>query len=215
MQKRILYLLFIFMLFGSTGFAQESTSLATSRNTQTHNLLDYRFRGGFYAFERTFLQKAKYTDEARKNCIIGIMVISFQVDCDGNLHNIRIKNPLGFGLDQEISKFMESTKGKWNKCHNNKYTRFSVPIQFTMEGTKTDSLNAVISFVGKNPGYVCSSDSYYLQKAKEALGKKKGRRARPFIEKLIQRNPYNNEYFSMLKQAMKYSEKGKKKKKKK
>ena len=214
MQKKILSLLFFFLLLGSLSFAQESANIATSRTRQIHNLLDYRFKGGFYSFERIFLQNAKYTDDARINCVIGIMVVSFQVDCDGTLRNIRIKNPLHHGLDDQVTKFMQATNGHWNNCHDNRYIKFSIPIQFTMEGTKTDSIDAVISLVGKNPGYVCNSDDYYLQKAKEALAKKKGKRAQPFIEILIRRDPFNNDYFDMMKQAMEYSKKGKKKKKK-
>jgi len=213
MQKRFLSLLLGFLLFATASYSQELVDVIKTRNHQTHDLLDYRFRGGFYSFERQFLQTVKYTDMARENCIIGIVVVSFQVDCDGNLHDVKIKNPLHYGLDEEIQKFMESTRGHWNKCRDNKYTRFSVPIQFTMEGTKTDSLDPVITLVGKNPGYVCNSDSYYYQKAKEALAKKKGKKARTYIEILIRRNPFNDEYYDMIREAMELS--GKKKKKKK
>ena len=220
MQKRWIVLMFLLLLTGSMVYAQDSTSMsdatvATIRNKQIHDLLDYRFRGGFYAFERLFLQTVKYTPQARQYCIIGITVLSFQVSCDGTLHDIKIKNPLHYGLDEQLTKFLKATKGQWNLCHNNKYTRFSVPIQFTMKGTKTDSIDPVITFTGNNPGYVCSSDNYYLQKAKEALAKKKGKRAQDYIEVLIKRNPFNNEYYNMMKQAMDYSKKGKKKKKKK
>ncbi len=214
MPKKLLFLLLFFVFLGSCGYAQESVEIAASRNKQVHDLLDYRFRGGFYSFERVFLNTVKYTDQARVNCVIGITVVSFQVDCDGTLRNVRIKNPLHNGLDEQITKFMEATQGQWNICHNNKYTRFSIPIQFTMTGTKTDSIDAVISLVGKNPGYVCNGDNYYLEKAKEALAKKKGKRAKPYIEKLIQRNPFNNEYYDMMKQAMESMGKVKKKKKK-
>lgn len=214
MKKRFFSLMFFLVLLGSVSFAQESVNVAASRSKQIHDLLDYRFRGGFYSFESVFLQTVKYTDIARKNCVIGIMVVTFQVTCEGSVRNVRIKNPLNFGLNQQIVKFMEATKGQWNICHNNKYTKFAIPIQFTMVGTKTDSLDAVISLVGKNPGYICSSDDYYLKKAKEALAKKKGKRARPYIETLIRRNPFNSDYFTMMKQSMKFSNKGKKKKKK-
>ncbi len=215
MHKRVLFLVFFLTLLGSTGFAQQDANIAASRTKQIHDLLDYRFRGGFYSFESVFLQTAKYTDMARKNCIIGTMVVTFQVDCNGNVRNVRIKNPLHFGLDQQITKFMEATRGQWNNCHNNKYTRFAIPIQFTMVGTKTDTLNPVISLVGKNPGYVCKSDDYYLEKAKEALAKRKGKRARAYIETLIKRDPFNSNYYNMIKQSIEYSKKGKKKKKKK
>jgi TonB family protein len=216
MKKKAFFLLFVMLFAMGTLMAQdEPASVANNRNKQIHNLLDYRFRGGFYSFERLFLQTAKYTDQARTNCVIGIMVVSFQVDCQGNVRNVRIKNPLHYGLDEEISKFMKATQGHWNACHDNKYTRFTVPIQFTMEGTRTDSIDAVISLVGKNPGYVCSGDNYFLQKAKEALAKKKGKRAQSFIATLIRRNPYSTEYFEMMKQAMELANKGKKGKKKK
>lgn len=207
--------MFVLLFAAGVSFAQESANVSYTRNKQIHDLLDYRFRGGFYSFERLFLKTAKYTDEARKNCIIGIMVVTFQVDCDGTLRNVRIKNPLHYGLEEQITKFMEATKGNWNKCHDNKYTRFAVPIQFTMVGTKTDSLDPAITLMGKNPGYVCNSDDYYLQKAKEALAKKKGKRAQIYLNVLIKRNPFNNDYYDMMKQAFEYSAKGKKKKKKK
>lgn len=214
MQKRVLFLIFFLVLIGSVSFAQESVNVAASRNKQIHDLLDYRFRGGFYSFERVFLQTVKYTDVARQNCVIGIMVVTFQVSCEGTVRDVRIKNPLNYGINEQIVKFMKATKGQWNNCHNNKYTKFAIPIQFTMVGTKTDSLDAVISLVGKNPGYVCNSDDYYLRKAKEALAKNKGKRARSYIEILIRRNPFNNDYFDMMKQSLDLSGKKKKKKKK-
>ncbi len=215
MQKKIFGLLMVLLFAGSVLSAQELVNVAKTRNKQTKDLLDYRFRGGFYAFERQFLQTVKYTDQARVNCVIGIVVVSFQVDCDGTLRNLKIKNPLHNGLDEQVEKFMTSTKGHWNICHDNKYTRFSIPIQFTMEGTKTDSIDPLISLTGKNPGYVCNDDDYYLQKAKEALAKKKGKKAQDLLEILIKRNPFNDEYYDMMKQAVELLGKKKKKKKKK
>ncbi len=216
MQKKfIMALIWGFVLVAGPVSSQELANVAKTRNKQIHDLLDYRFRGGFYTFEKLFLQTVKYTDMARQNCIIGITIVSFQVDCEGTLRDVKIKNPLHYGLDQEIQKFMNATRGHWNKCHDNKYTRFSVPIQFTMEGTRTDTLDPVIVLNGKNPGYVCSSDDYFLGKAKEALAKRKGKKAQTYLDILIKRNPYNNEYYSLMKQAMEMSAKKKKRKKKK
>ena len=212
MQKKIVGLLMVLLFAAGMTSAQELASVAKTRNKQTRNLLDYRYRGGFYAFERLFLKTVKYTDVARQNCVIGIMVVTFQVDCDGVLRNVKIKNPLHYGLDQEIQKFMAATQGHWNKCRDDKYTRFAVPIQFTMQGTQTDSLDPLISLNGKNPGYVCTGDDEYYQKAKEALAKKKGRKAKTYLEILIKRNPFNDEYYDLMKKALDLS--GKKKKKK-
>ena len=201
-------------MFVETGlYAQQTQSAAESRVEQIHTLLDYRFRGGFYSFERLFDKTIKYPDEARIKCEIGTMIAIFTVDCQGTISNIRIKNPLGYGMQDILKKFLESTSGQWNKCKDNRYTHFAVPFQFTMEGTKTDSLNPVLSYLGKNPGYACPDDSYYLTKAKEALAKGKGKRAKTFLEILIKRNPFETSYYEMLKKAVNKPKKSKKKRK--
>jgi hypothetical protein len=216
MRKNFFGLLLLLLFSAGAVTAQnELSAVATARNKQLHDLLDYRFRGGFYTFEKLFLQTVKYTDMARQNCVIGITIVSFRVDCDGTLRDVKIKNPLHYGLDEQIQKFMQLTNGHWNKCHDDKYTRFSLPIQFTMKGTQTDSIDPVIVLEGKNPGYVCSSDAYFLEKAKEALAKKKGKKAQLYIETLIKRNPFNDEYYNLMKQALEISVKKKKKEKKK
>jgi len=215
MNRKFLLLGLIFVFAGNILFAQESQTAAQSRVEQIHTLLDYRFRGGFYSFERLFDKKVKYTDEARVNCIIGTMIAEFSVDCQGTIKNVKIKNPLGYGLDKQLSSFLEATSGQWNDCKDNRFTHFVIPIQFTMEGTKTDSLNPVISYLGKNPGYACPDDAYYLKKAKEALKKGKKKRARGYLEILIKRNPFETTYYDMLKEAIAGNNKSKKKKKKK
>jgi hypothetical protein len=125
--------------------------------------------------------------------------------------NISIRNSLGNGLDKELSKFLKKTKGHWNPCQDNKYTHFTIPIQFTLKGTETDSTIAAMIYTGNNPGYVCYSDAYYLKKAKEALKKGKGSKAKPLLETLIQRNPYETSYYTLLEQAMNNPDKKSKK----
>ena len=209
-------ILLVSALFIITVFAQSQNEQtpAASRFANIKKLLDYRYKGGFYTFEKDFLKQATYPKMAQQNCIIGILIASFKVDCDGNYNPIytHIKSPLHFGLDDEVSKFLASTKGKWNKCHEKKYTRFEIPFQFTMEGTVTNEEDAAIVFEGKNPGYACTSDSVYLQRAKKYLGKKKPKKAARALEILIRRNPYTTKYYDMMKSALKINRKKKKKK---
>ncbi len=214
MVRKILLLIVFGMIMETGLFAQQTKTAAESRAEQIHTLLDYRFRGGFYSFKQLFDNTIKYPAQARLNCEIGTMVATFKVDCQGNISDIRLKNPLGYGLQDELTKFLKSTAGHWNSCNNDRYTHFIIPFQFTMEGTKTDSLNPVISYLGKNPGYDCPDDSYYLSKVKEAFAKGKNKRARSYLETLIKRDPFNPNYYQMLKKTIDESKKSKKKSKK-
>jgi len=214
MKRKILFLIIISIFTSGFLFAQQDETATESRVEQIHTLLDYRFRGGFYSFERLFNKTVKYPDMARTNCEIGTMLARFTVDCQGEVKNIRIENPLGYGLEKVLSKFLKSTQGQWNECKNDRFTHFAIPIQFTLEGTKTDSIYPAISFVGDNPGYACPDDSYYLKKAKEALKKGRKKRAQTYLETLIRRNPFDKSYYKLLKETVDKKDKAKKKKNK-
>lgn len=203
MYKKILLLSLTFLTLTSFALAQDNNnSVAIARLDQIHKLLDYRFVGGFYGFEKLFFQTVSYPAEAQQNCVLGIMIASFNVNCNGEMNNVKIRNSLGSGLDKELSKFLNATKGHWNLCQDKRYTQFEIPIQFTLQGTKTDSTISAMVYVGDKPGYVCFSDDYYLKKAKEALKKGKGKKAQPYLETLIHRNPYETSYYKLLEQAL-------------
>ncbi len=210
--KKIIPVLLVFLLIiSSAGYSQENTSISDSRKMSMKKLLDYRFKGGFYSFEKLFFKSVTYPEQATQNCIIGIAIASFQVDCDGNIKLVTVKNPLHYGIDEQITGFFQATAGNWNTCKDDRYTRFEIPIQFTLEGTVTDSVNALLVFEGENPGYVCNGDDYYLKKAKKELEKGRGKRAMEYLDVLIKRNPYNNEYYEMKKKAISTSKRKKKK----
>lgn len=215
MYKKLFFLLISLLIFSAPSFAQKGTSTTDVRLEQLKKLMDYRFVGGYYGFESKFIRTVHYTEPARQNCVIGIVIASFDVDCKGNIKRIKLRNPLGYKLDEQLSDFIKGTKGHWNPCQDSKYTHFEVPFMFNLENTKTNTKNAAFVYVGKNPGYVCLSDDYYMKKVEEALKKKKGNRAKGYIEKLIHRDPYNTQYYDLLKKAIEYSGKNKKKKDKK
>ncbi len=213
--KRLFVIAGFIFLFGITGYGQENITPAQSRNEQISKLLDYRFKGGTYTFEKVFNTTVTYPDVARTNCIQGIIIASFTVSCDGTLGFVTIKNPLHYGIDNEVKKFFISTNGQWNKCHDKKYEHFEIPIQFKLKGSKTITEEGLFTFEGKNPGYVCNGEDYYLAKAKKYLDKKKPKKAIANLDILIRLDPYNQTYFSMKKEAIKMMGKKKNKKKKK
>ena len=109
------------------------------------------------------------------------------------------------GIDEEITNFINSTTGKWNTCTDDKYTKFDVPIQFTIEGVETNSTDALLIHTAEGiPGQDCFDDAYYIEKVEKQMEKKKQKKAMQYLMQLIRRNPYNNEYYEMQKEILTY-----------
>ncbi|MBN2637492.1 MAG: TonB family protein [Bacteroidales bacterium] len=210
MHKKVFFLLASLLFLSHFLFAQNDVTTSEFRLSHLKKLMDYRFVGGYYGFESRFLKAVKYTDEARQNCIVGIVIVSFDVNCNGEITDIKLRNPLGYKMDDQVSAFIKSTRGHWNKCQNSQFTHFEVPFMFTLEGTKTNKSNAAFVYEGKNPGYACLADSYYMEKIEKAIKKKRTEKARGYLETLIHRDPYNTEYYKLLDQVINLSGKDKK-----
>jgi hypothetical protein len=194
----------ILLFFSNPVFSQQEETASASRKKNLKQLFDYRYKGGFYSFEKKFNTTVEYPEIARLNCVMGIVVLEMVVDCEGNPEQILLKTSLGYGTTEELTKLFHSTEGEWNKCEDDKYTRFEVPVQFRIKGTETNTEDALFTVVGDMPGHSCNDDKYYLKKAQKALDKKQGKKALKYINFLIQRNPYNTEYSDMKTQAISY-----------
>jgi len=182
--------------------AQEENSISKMRKDNLKELLNYRFKGGYYSFEKIFIQTAKYPAMAKANCVMGISIVSFRVSCDGVVYDIKNKTPLGYGIDNEISAFFAKTAGHWNTCHDEKYTRFEIPIQFKLSGTDTNTDDALLFFEEDNPGYLCNDDEYYIKKLEKYVAKGKDRKVLQYLEILVRRDPYNSYYQDLRKKIL-------------
>jgi len=184
--------------------AQDNTlsqQLAEGRNKNIRQVLDFRFKGGSGEFERLLLKQVKYTEEARNNCVIGVVLMSFTVSCDNKLGELKLKNPLQFGMNEQLNAFFKSTEGLWNECSDELYTRVEIPIQFTLQGTETNG-HGFIVVEGKNPGFRCKGDQYYLDQMNKYRKKGKTKRTIEMLDVLIKRDPYNQEYFELKRSLM-------------
>jgi hypothetical protein len=207
--RKTLTLTVLFTLFISfCGKSQTTTTVSESRKENLKSILNYRYKGGFYTLEKDFAATVTFPESAKMNCRLGICVASVTVDCKGVIQEVTLKNPLRLGIDEEITNFFNGTSGKWNNCDDDKYTRFEIPIQFTIDGTITNSTDALLICVGEHePGQLCNPDEYYLKKAQKYMEKKNGKKALPYINVLIQRDPYNNTYMEMKREAINYLDK--------
>lgn len=193
---------FLLILNCGLVYGQEQMSISESRKKNLRQVLDYRFRGGYYSFEKLFNTTVQYPPVAYQNCVLGIVIATFKVNCEGELEKVTLKNPLRYGTDEQISKFFQASEGQWNKCDDDKYTRFDVPIQFTLKGTETNTEDALLIVEGETLGYDCMDDDKYYEKAKKLLEKGKGKKAIESINVLLQRNPYSLEYNEMKTKAL-------------
>jgi len=203
MKKLVLLVVFIVVAgIGNNLISQDSTSISKARKDNLIKLLNYRFRGGYYTFEKIFQQSVEYPPMASANCVMGIAIVSFRVSCEGEVNSLKIKTPLGYGIDNEISTFFAKTAGQWNTCHDDKYTRFEVPIQFRLEGTETNTDDALLILEADNPGYICNDDEYYIKKMEKYLDKGNEKKALQYAEIMIRRDPYNSKYSDLRKKLL-------------
>ena len=201
--KNLLLVVITLIFMGSSYIqAQETQNIGESRREHIRKLLDYRYKGGFYSFERLFNNMVSYSEPARMSCVMGIVIASFEVSCTGQFEKLTFKNALRFGLDKQLEDFFNATAGNWNKCTDDRYTRFEVPIQFTIDGVITNSTDGVLIVTGSHQGYPCNGDDYYIEKAAKLMEKGRGKKSLEYIDPLIQRNPYNTEYYDLKKKAL-------------
>ena len=198
--KKMLFLLLLLPFYrhvSSQNSITDSLSF-TEKNQNIKQLLDYRFKGGSGAFEYAFFSAIEDIPiMAKSECALGTTILIFTVDCDNNLSDLRLRNPLNHGINELIQRFYFSTKEMWNQCHDDKYTQFEIPILFTMEGVAINS-NAYLTFEAKRQGFRCKSDTYYRTEF-ERLKNKSPKKAVKMLDPLIQRDPYNYDLYELRK----------------
>ena len=198
MKKLILVILFI-VLTGISNYSmsQGENSISQARKDNLIELLNYRFKGGYYTFEKIFQLSVEYPPMATANCIMGIAIVSVKVNCEGVVGDLKIKTPLGYGIDNEISAFFTKTEGHWNTCRDEKYTKFEIPIQFKLKGCVTNNEDGLLVIEASNPGYLCNDDQYYIDKLEKYISKGKNKKALQYLGIMIRRDPYNTDYYDM------------------
>lgn len=202
MKRLKIILLLLFCYLGFYIDAQEKNdsteydlkSFLQENNANIKKLLDYRYRGGSGAFERDFFRNFEYNDDIRQKCIIGTVIISFTIHCDGSLGKFNIINPLDKYLNSQLYKFFIFTKDSWNKCNDIDYEYFEVPILFTVKGVRTEAQGFIV-FEADKSGYPCKNDSYYLDEFRKFKSNKPYKALRA-LDELIRRNPYNQQYIN-------------------
>lgn len=99
------------------------------------------FAGGMQNFYAYLKSAVKYPAEAVKNNTQGKVFISFVVEKDGSLSNIKVERKLGSGTDEEAVRVLEESP-KWTPgIQDGKAVRvkFNIPISFSLGEPKNPS----------------------------------------------------------------------------
>ncbi|WP_131538129.1 energy transducer TonB [Pedobacter nototheniae] len=92
------------------------TGIATLSNGKTNNYKNAEefptFPGGIQSFYSYLAREYKYPKEAVENRVSGRIFISFVVEKDGSLTDIKVRNHMGYGTEQEAIRVLNNCR-KW------------------------------------------------------------------------------------------------------
>jgi hypothetical protein len=156
------------------------------------SFLDAHYEGGAKAFLELIYTNIKFPEEARSNCISGVSIMTIRFGQQGEIVGIQQRNPLGGGLQTELSRVIRLTVRDWKK--NFEDTSFTFSIAFMIgERDKLDAYIRVIAY-GLPQYEACPTTKYFEKKLKRTLEKKKYENAKVYCEELLQRHPFSETY---------------------
>lgn len=139
-----LILLSVFMvLFCSLLQAQNVDSSQTSSKKDTFYILDQLpvFPGGDAALMTYLRNSISYPKEARDSAIMGTVFVTFVIETDGSVSNVKVLRGIGGGCDEEAIRVVEGMPNWTPGMQKGKPVRaqFNLPIRFIIDKTPADS----------------------------------------------------------------------------
>jgi len=121
----------------STAIDSNSTAQETG-DTEVFNFQSMtnppKYPGGMESFYKQIASNLSYPKEAAEKKVEGSVFISFIVEKDGTLSDVKVTRKLGYGLDEEAIKAVKTSK-KWNPGTNDGKpvrVKFDIPVKFSL-----------------------------------------------------------------------------------
>jgi TonB family protein len=110
------------------------------------------YPGGLEKFYEFLGKNIKYPSEAVDNEIQGNVHVSFTVEKDGALTDIKVERKLGFGIDDEAIRVVKLAKKWYPGIQNGKPVRvkYNIPVKFSLDAKSDRKANAMASVRFKN-----------------------------------------------------------------
>lgn len=105
------------------------------------------YPGGMYKFYEYLGKNIKYPIMAADNEVEGNVFVSFVVEKDGSLTDIKVDRKLGYGTDEEALRVLKLSK-RWNPGMQNGRpvrVKYNIPIKFSLNAEKKESKANVVS----------------------------------------------------------------------
>ncbi|RRB03739.1 energy transducer TonB [Larkinella rosea] len=94
------------------------------------------FKGGRTALGRFLATTMRYPPEAARAKLQGRVFVSFVIDKEGNVENVKVLKGIGASADEEAVRVVKATSGQWIpgvERGRNVKVRFNLPINFELE----------------------------------------------------------------------------------
>lgn len=93
-----------------TLFITTSTSLAQVADTTVYTIVEQQpqFPGGLEAMKHYLLTNVQYPSEAKKAGVKARVLISFIIEPDRRMTDVRLLNEIGYGCDEEAMRVVKS-----------------------------------------------------------------------------------------------------------
>ena len=118
------------------------------------------YPGGVAKFYEFLSKTIKYPAFAADNDIQGNVFVSFVVEKDGSLSDIKVDRKLGFGTDEEALRVLKLSK-RWNPGMQNGRpvrVKYNIPIKFSLDAERSESKSNVVASI-KLKNYADAKDA--------------------------------------------------------
>jgi TonB family protein len=134
--KNALLLIVLISILTSNSYSQTAPPVQSSDNDKVFTVVENmpQFPGGEEALMQFLAKNIKYPQDARKNNITGRVYVTFVVDKDGKVKDIRILRGIGGGCDEEVLRVMHMMPD-WkagSQDGSNVSVQYNLPVHFTL-----------------------------------------------------------------------------------
>ncbi|WP_266202518.1 TonB family protein [Pontibacter kalidii] len=100
------------------------------------------FKGGEAEMMKFLGSNINYPADAIKAGVEGLVVLSFVIDANGSVHDMRVVKSLSTSTDAEATRVAKMTDGKWQPGKQNGKTvavQYTLPVRFAMKNAPADA----------------------------------------------------------------------------
>ena len=150
MKKLQFAFIVVLLMLANVGFAQ--TPVEKGANEVYEELdEDPQYPGGLEALYQFLAENIQYPSKAKENNIMGQVIVTFVVEKDGSISNIKVLRDIGGGCGAEVVRVV-GMMPRWipGKLMGKPVrTQFNLPVQFNLNESEPDQRNFIQRIFGR------------------------------------------------------------------